>query len=98
MHREYLETKILDKCMMGRTDSKIANFMTEILKTMQNFVIKVTEFALADEDLSEVAVEIWDELRQTVEDYGDRSRFFVKFVEQLATKGYYRELYGRIAQ
>ena len=98
VHREYLETKILDKCMMGRTDSKIANFMTEMLKAMQNFVVKVTEFAPVDEDLSEGAVEIWDEVTQTVEDYGDRSSFFVQFVAQLATKGYYRELYGRIAQ
>lgn len=80
-HREYLETQILDKCMMGRTDSKIANFMTEILKTVQSFVIKVTEFAILDEDTSQLAADIWDELRQTVMDYEDRSRFFVKFVD-----------------
>ena len=94
-HKEYVETRILDRVMMGRKDTKIAGFLQEILMNIQSFVGKVHEYGMV-EDNSMLAKELLDEIKQRVESYEDNSRFFQKFVEQLSQKGYYRSLNVRL--
>lgn len=97
-HEEFLEQRILDRSMMGRKQTKVASFLIEIFVQVQLFAQKVSEYTVMHDSGTEEAEEIWDELRQAVETYEDKSRFFATFVTQLSTRGYYRELNSRLQQ
>jgi len=91
IHNEYLD-KILDKSMLGRKETKIAQFITQVFECIQKYCALVHEYQSAV-ITSESAFEEFLTLK---EQFVDQTRFFRRFVAQLAVKGHYRELNGRI--
>lgn len=68
--------------------------MTEIFMCVQRFVAKVKDSAIDmvtghDEDG-------WDQVTAMADQFEEQSAFFAKFIEQLANKGFYRELNARL--
>ena len=91
MHNEFLD-RMLDKSMLGRRETKIANFITQIFITIQKFCSLIREYS-TDVVKSQESL---DEFQALKTQFSDQTKFFHKFVGQLSQKGHYRELWGRI--
>lgn len=91
---DYLDGRILDRSLMGRKESKVAQFMSEILICIQKFVTKVRESAI--DMVTGYDEEGWEQVTALADQFQEQSVFFAKFVEQLSNKGFYRELNARL--
>ena len=75
MHNEFLD-RMLDKSMLGRKETKIANFITQIFITIQKFCSLIREYS-SDVVKSEEPLAEFQSLKN---EFSDQTKFFHKFV------------------
>ena len=90
LHNSFLD-KVLDMTMLGRRETKIAEFIGQMLICIQKFAALVhdNQFQIIESGPMQDVEVLHDQFK-------DQQQFFMKFVEQLASKGHYQELNIRL--
>jgi hypothetical protein len=78
--------------MLGRKETKIAQFISQIFVGIQKFCSLIHEYQSQILE-SYTATQDFETLR---DQFHEHTRFFKKFVQQLSLKGHYSELHVRL--